>query len=193
LQLRLRRHWRPPFLRLLINLTTHAQRFSAASSAGPSQERCRNYNINVECRTDVAERHCPYLFLPWSTFAHTEEHFIRATYSAAQIVRPFPNGEDVDLNLIVDAIVDALEIMSSNISKVLILLDRERRSLSANELASTLFTALTQKCTNRTFYIGVADRQIENWIIADEQRMRECFDPGFSYSGDVVENPFYTD
>jgi len=115
---------------------------------------------------------------------HTEEHFIRATYASVHITRPIPNGRTVTTEVVIEAIIDALELIGGNISKVVVLLDREQRDLDAEAFIMAIRNGITPRCGARAIYIGVADRQIENWIIADEQEMRSRFDRTFKYPGD---------
>lgn len=115
---------------------------------------------------------------------HTEAHFIRATHASVLISRSIPNGRSVATEVIVEAIVDALELMSGSITKVLILLDREGREISAEDLATQIRDGVESHCGSRRLYIGVSDRQIENWIVADEEEMVRRFDPAFVYQGD---------
>lgn len=115
---------------------------------------------------------------------HTEAHFVKATYASVHVTRAIPNGRTVAIDVIVEAIVDAIEVLGGSISKVLILLDREDREMSAIDMAAAIRAGILQKCTGRTLYIGVTDRQIENWIIADEKKMRSLFDSTFQYAGD---------
>jgi hypothetical protein len=115
---------------------------------------------------------------------HTEAHFIEATYANAIVQRPFPNGKDVAIDVIVESIVDALETVGGSIKKVVVLLDRERREASAAEIAGRIISELTHKCPSRKIYVGVSDRQIENWILADEIYIRRRFNTEFRYAGD---------
>jgi hypothetical protein len=115
---------------------------------------------------------------------HTEAHFVHATYAASHIIRPIPNGETVPVEQIIEAILDAMDVIGGNISKILILLDREQREMEAEDFLSKIQSALELRCGTRKLYIGVADRQIENWIVADEQEMRNRYKPDFEYQGD---------
>jgi hypothetical protein len=115
---------------------------------------------------------------------HTEEHFIRSTYGAVHVVRPIPNGKSVAVPIIVDAILDAIEVLGGGISKIVVLLDREERETSASGLCDAILQGLNAAGCSRKFYIGVSDRQFENWIVADELEMKNRFDQAFKYEGD---------
>jgi hypothetical protein len=115
---------------------------------------------------------------------HTEYHFIRNTYGASTIQRAITNGRDVEISVIVDLIADALDVLSGDIQKVVILLDREKRAISSEEFATRLATELAPRAIGRTLYFGVSDRMVENWIVADEDKMRSRFEAGYVYPGD---------
>jgi hypothetical protein len=111
-----------------------------------------------------------------------ETHFVNSTYANAIVQRPFPNGDDVALDLIIECINDQLETVGGEIKKVIVLMDREGRHISASEMANLIAAGVSHKNPGRAFYIGVSDREIENWILADEQAVAvQCGNPGYGY------------
>ena len=54
---------------------------------------------------------------------------------------------------------------------VVIVIDREERTQSAIELRDELINEIRQNNVNDEIIVGIADRMIENWILADE----DCF------------------
>jgi hypothetical protein len=121
---------------------------------------------------------------------HTEEHFVRGTYGLSYVTRAIPNGRNVAIEVIVEAIADALELISGEITKILILLDREKREISAKDMADMIAIGLKSICGDRRLYIGVSDKMIENWIVADEKKMKAKFDSSYSYPGDGCHGKF---
>lgn len=116
---------------------------------------------------------------------HTETHFVKTAYPNAIVQRPFPNGDDVSLDLIVECINDRLETVGNDIKRVMILLDRERRSLSAEDMSAYLMAGVATANSHRTFYIGVSDREIENWVISDEANIKTLYNVhNYEYPGD---------
>lgn len=116
---------------------------------------------------------------------HTEYHFMQATYPKVIVQRCIPNGDDVDLDLIVAAINDQLEVLGGEIKKVVILFDREGRAVEAGEVSSYVLKKIAGNCNNRSIYIGVSDREIENWIVSDHEHMINLYGDGsYKYSGD---------
>jgi hypothetical protein len=115
----------------------------------------------------------------------TEHHFVKKTYANSVIQRPFPNGKDVPIEVITECLLDAIETLGGDISKVLVLLDREGRAESADAMRTAIGAALVTASPNRSFYVGVTDRHIENWILADEDFVRGTFgQPSYVYLGD---------
>lgn len=106
---------------------------------------------------------------------HLETHFVNSSYANAIVQRPFPNGDDVDLDLIIESINDQLETVGGDISKVVIMMDREGRDQSAKDIASHVGDGVSKANPNRSIYVGVSDREIENWILADEELMASSF------------------
>ena len=118
---------------------------------------------------------------------HLEAHFIKETYSRALVQRCLPNGTRVNLDLIVDAIADQLEIIDGTVRRVVVLLDREGRPETCGEMSQYLRNKLSVIDPSRSFYVGVSDRQIENWILADQVFIANHFNlPSYVYCGDGV-------
>jgi hypothetical protein len=114
-----------------------------------------------------------------------ETHFMRQSYGNAIVQRPFPNGDSVDLELIIESIRDRLETIGGPITKFVVLMDREGRPQSAADIAQTVLDRLKAHSPARSFYVGVSDREVENWIIADEERMREAYGTSaYEYAGE---------
>jgi len=116
---------------------------------------------------------------------HTETHFVKAAYPRAIVQRCLPNGKDVDIDVIIETIHDRMEILGGDIKKVLIIFDREGRTESAEYIQNYVREKLSKICNNRTFYIGVSDKQIENWIVADSDYIgKRYIKPEYKYPGD---------
>jgi len=116
---------------------------------------------------------------------HTETHFVKQTYGNSIVLRPFPNGDDVAIELIIESILDVMGTIGGGITKVLILLDREGRDISASDMRKMIGDAISETCRHCTVSVGVTDRHIENWILADEDRVRQQYGPAdYAYPGD---------
>jgi len=115
---------------------------------------------------------------------HTETHFMKATYPRAVIQRCIPNGASVAVDRIVEEIFDRLEVLGGDISRVIVLFDREGRCESAKYISEYVIDKLKNAGCKRKVYVGVSDREIENWIVSDNNLMRERYGAGYNYPGD---------
>jgi len=110
---------------------------------------------------------------------------MKATLPRPQVLTPFPNGKRTPVQHIIDAIVDSLECFGGDERNVVILVDREKRTETAKNISTSLFSVLSPKFPSMKFHIGVSDRHIENWIVADEELMCEIYKlNNHTYCGD---------
>ena len=118
---------------------------------------------------------------------HLEYHFMKESYPRVLVQRCIPNGKNVDLDQIIEAISDQLEVIDNSFLKVVILLDRERRKETILEITDYLIYKLLEKNPSRAFYIGVADLMAENWILSDEDYIKRTYlIDDYKYCGDGV-------
>jgi hypothetical protein len=76
------------------------------------------------------------------------------------------NGDDVSMAAIARAIDARLRLLQGYFP-VVIILDRERRQETCEELIQELSNLLDGKNHRGRYIIGMADRTIENWILSD--------------------------
>lgn len=93
------------------------------------------------------------------------------------------NGDDVSMAAIAKALNVNLRLLK-NYHPVVILLDRERRTVSSEELITELERILDENGHQGRYVIGMADRTIENWILSDWEHV--CSQsPGYKeFTGD---------
>jgi hypothetical protein len=110
-----------------------------------------------------------------------EELFFRATLPGCRIRRNIPNGRDVSLDLIFDAIQIGHETFSGAVDTVIVKIDREQRA----ESFEAIVQALEQKILNagiiRPTILALADRCLENWILADDVQISEICGADYDY------------
>jgi hypothetical protein len=77
------------------------------------------------------------------------------------------NGEDVRIEAIAKRLHSLIKLLGTRYYPIVILIDRECRAESAIDIEINLHDELRRLGTIDELRIGVADRMIENWILAD--------------------------
>jgi hypothetical protein len=85
------------------------------------------------------------------------------------------NGTDVPLEIIVKKVEFHIRLLNNRYFPIVILLDREKRSKTCNEIVAELSKLLNDRGFAGQFVVGVVDRCIENWILADWGSVIEQF------------------
>jgi len=76
------------------------------------------------------------------------------------------NGENVSMAAVAKSLNANIRMLKRN-HPIIIVLDRERRSQTTDELIAELSLLLDNYGHQGQYVIGMADRTIENWILAD--------------------------
>jgi hypothetical protein len=99
----------------------------------------------------------------------TELKIIQRLCPGKPVSRTDLNGKDVTLKAIAKRIASLIKLFGDRHYPIVILIDKEQRDIAFNEMAKQIGDELRNehKLTNQDLRIGVADRMIENWIIAD--------------------------
>ena len=101
---------------------------------------------------------------------HTEQCLIGAICPGQPIQRTNLNGNCVSIQAIAKKVASMIKLLGNRHYPIIILVDREGREQSCNELATELNDEiLALGVNNQDIRIGFADRMIENWIVADFQ------------------------
>jgi len=83
------------------------------------------------------------------------------------------NGNDVELEAIAKHIGTQARILESKYcNPIIVILDREGRKETSDEIICRLHRALEGQDLKSKIIIGVPDRMIENWILADLKTLR---------------------
>ena len=77
------------------------------------------------------------------------------------------NGKDVTIEAIAKKASALIRLLNGKNYPIVVLIDREDRPESAEEIANLLKTEMRNEGIKDDLIIGVADRMIENWILAD--------------------------
>lgn len=114
---------------------------------------------------------------------HTEKRFFEIALPDVHAFMPIKNGQSIDV--LINSIVTGFKTLPRTRTVVFIWFDRERQSLTSAELAQKVWTAIEPIKGDRSVFIGVPDRELEAWILADEDMVTtECGSPFvFSHEG----------
>ena len=85
------------------------------------------------------------------------------------------NGTDTPLEVIVNRIEFHIRILNNRYSPIIVLIDREKRTKTCEEIAAEMSCLLIARGYGNQFVLGVVDRCIENWILADWSSVAEHF------------------
>jgi len=97
----------------------------------------------------------------------TEKLIIQQLCPGRPISRTDLNGKNVTLDAIAKKIASLIRLFNNRNYPIVVLIDKEERDKSVREIIDSLHSKLEENgivdCDVR---IGVADRMIENWILA---------------------------
>ena len=102
----------------------------------------------------------------------TEKLFIEQVCPGTKILRLEINGRNVAIDAVVARAASLIRLQQGRTSPSIILFDREDRAEPASFIAQEVSTKLSQILPAERIVVGVADRMIENWILADWESLR---------------------
>jgi len=98
----------------------------------------------------------------------TEKLIIEKICPGKTIKRADINGKNVTLDAIAKKIASLIRLLNNRYHPIIILIDKEERNESISDIINSLHSKIVENgITSCDIRIGVADRMIENWIIAD--------------------------
>jgi hypothetical protein len=102
-----------------------------------------------------------------------EKELLKKICSGKKVLRLGLNGRNVALEAIVDRIETLASLLNNRYHPIVVVFDREERNETSPEIVDFILDALKQRGRREKFIIGVPDRMIENWILADRAVLRE--------------------
>jgi hypothetical protein len=85
------------------------------------------------------------------------------------------NGTDTPIEVIVDRIEFHIRILNNRCNPIIVLIDREKRSATSEQIIQQISAKLDERGYGGQYVVGVVDRCIENWILADWNNVAERF------------------
>lgn len=97
----------------------------------------------------------------------TEQRFIQLVCKNVSVKLTNLNGKSVATSALAKRIASLIRIWKGRYHPIIIVVDREKRQESAEEFAADLLAKIRLEQIEDVLIVGVADRMIENWMIAD--------------------------
>jgi hypothetical protein len=98
-----------------------------------------------------------------------EQKFIQTICPGSPVRKINCNGDDVSLAAIGKRVGTLGRLLHKRHSPLVVVFDRERRPDTSEAIEANLGSLLRQEAIQVPVVVGVADRHIENWILADIQ------------------------
>jgi len=110
---------------------------------------------------------------------HMEQLIIKKLCPGVPVQRLEVNGDDTEIQAIVDRIVSIFRILNNRFYPICVVFDREGRDMTCDQLIEEVKTQLVARGLDiRQFRIGICDRMIENWLLADSALLARYYDYG---------------
>ncbi len=98
---------------------------------------------------------------------HMEKKILQSICPGVPIRRIGCNGDDVSMTVMAKFIDTLFRLFNNRYYPIVIMFDRERRELSCDALKQELSNELKERGFEGQYVIGIPDRTIESWILAD--------------------------
>jgi len=105
---------------------------------------------------------------------HLEQAFVQNVCPGTPVRRIGCNGDDVSVIAIAKRVATHGRLLQRRYDPLVVIFDRERREETAEELELALRQALRDEGICATTLIGIPDRDIEVWLLADPEVFRQC-------------------
>src|SRR5687767_9415970 len=103
----------------------------------------------------------------------TERNIIHNVCPGSPIKRTDLNGKEVTIEAMAKKIASIIRVLNNRHYPIIILVDKEARNISFKEMSNKLEELIKKEGINNIdIRIGVADRMLENWIIADWDKLK---------------------
>lgn len=104
-----------------------------------------------------------------------EKDFLEKVCSGKTVRKIGANGDSVALQEIARRVASHIRLVCKRCSPIVVIFDREGRAQSAEEIEREILRLIKLEGIDVDVIVSVADRQIENWILADKETHRERF------------------
>jgi Domain of unknown function (DUF4276) len=102
-----------------------------------------------------------------------EQAFIQNVCVGAPVRKIGCNGDSVSIEAIAKRVGTLGRLLQKNYDPIVVVFDRERRSETSEQLERALLEAVSAEGLSGTVIVGVPDRDIEVWMVADREVFRQ--------------------
>ena len=103
-----------------------------------------------------------------------EQKFVQATCPSAPVRRIGCNGDDVAIEAIAERVGTQARLLQRKYNPIVVVFDREGRDVSCDDIRARLLELLKTEGLTGDIVVGIPDRDIETWILADFERFLEA-------------------
>ena len=103
-----------------------------------------------------------------------EQKFIQSVCPGSPVQKINCNGDRVEISAIAKRVGTLGRLLQKRFRPLIVVFDREKRNLSCDEIELELRECLKSEDLNVETLIGIPDREIENWILADFETFIHC-------------------
>ena len=100
---------------------------------------------------------------------HLEKKFVQRACPNMVVRLLQCNGENVALEAIAKRVLTQCRLLSGKCQPMVVVVDREGRKQSAVDMSAELLSLVKKDGVTDELIVAVADRNIENWILADTE------------------------
>lgn len=104
---------------------------------------------------------------------HLEQIFVQNACPGCPVRRINCNGDDVSIGAIAQRVGSLGRLLQKKHSPLIVLFDRENRTESVAEIEAQFRDALRPEGIVVEIVVGIPDRDIESWILADNVQFRK--------------------
>jgi hypothetical protein len=98
------------------------------------------------------------------------------------------NGDGVAIEAIARRVASLGRMLRGKVRIFVVIFDREGRTLSSEEIALRFLELLKAEGFNENVVVGIPDRMIENWILADYKSF--CRNAKIEFNGETAKRSF---
>ncbi len=118
---------------------------------------------------------------------HLERIFIKGICPNSEVRKAISNGDHVALAVIAKQVASQCRLLHGKYWPIIVIFDREEREATTDEIAIELLNLIREESVKDEIIIAVADRAIENWIIADFETVKNYYPEAINTWGDCPD------